>query len=94
MIEFSTLSRVAYYLYRPCKVYVFTVVSNQQCDWTEFVLGREIPPYHIGKHEITNVISTAVFTKCDNCFRLNKKEARKSCVIELRMGFGITHFKR
>jgi hypothetical protein len=75
-------------------LYIFTVVSNQQCDWTEFVLGREIPPYHIGKHEITNVISTAVFTKCDNCFRLNKKEARKSGVIELRMGFGITHFKR
>ena len=66
----------------------------QQCDWTEFVLGREILPYHIGKHEITNVISSAVFTKCENCFGLIKKEARKSDVIELRMDFGITHFKR
>ena len=73
---------------------VVTVVSNQQCDWTEFVFGREIPPYHIGKHEITNVISPAFFTKCDNYFRLNKKDVRKSCVIELRMDFGITHFKR
>jgi hypothetical protein len=73
---------------------VLTVVSNQQCDWTEFVLGREIPPFHIGENENTNVISPTVFTKCDNCFRLDKKEARKSFVIELRMDFGITHVKR